>query len=56
MFCFRMKDIMKFTQINTKVLELHKEIEALQIELELLLLRTFPTLYTNFPKNTSISK
>eukprot|EP00102_Acyrthosiphon_pisum_P019141 XP_016656351.1 PREDICTED: cilia- and flagella-associated protein 43-like [Acyrthosiphon pisum] len=52
----KMKDIMKFTQINTKVLELHKEIEALQIELELLLLRTFPTLYTNFPKNTSISK
>ncbi|XP_060871614.1 cilia- and flagella-associated protein 43 isoform X4 [Metopolophium dirhodum] len=52
----KMKDIMKFTQINTKVLELHKEIEALQIELELLLLRTFPTLYTNSPKNTSISK
>ncbi|XP_026806697.1 cilia- and flagella-associated protein 43-like [Rhopalosiphum maidis] len=52
----KMKNIMKFTQINTKVLELHKEIEALQIELELLLLKTFPTLYTNFSKNTRISK
>lgn len=50
-FFFRMKNIMKFTQINSKVLELHKEIEALQIELELLLLKTFPTLYTNFSKN-----
>lgn len=56
MFCFRVKDIMKFAQINTKVLELQKEIEALHIELELQLLKTFPTLYTNFPKNTSISK
>ncbi|XP_060835447.1 cilia- and flagella-associated protein 43 isoform X1 [Rhopalosiphum padi] len=52
----KMKNIMKFTQINTKVLELHKEIEALQIELELLLLKTFPTLYTNFSKNTKIIK
>lgn len=46
---------MKRAQIMTNIQELHKEVHVLQTQLELLLLKTFPTLY-NIPKNTSIRK
>lgn len=41
---------MKRTQMVTNIQELHREIILLHTELELLLLKTFPTLY-NTPKS-----
>lgn len=38
-----MKNLTKFAKINTKVQELKREIAILEIELELLLLREFPS-------------
>lgn len=55
MFCFRMKNIVKRAQMITSIQELHKEVYMLQNELESLLLKTFPTLYTT-PQNASIQK
>lgn len=37
---------MKRAQMITEIQELHKAVFLLQTELELLLLKTFPTLYT----------
>lgn len=50
-----MRDIVKRAQMITDIQELHKEVFVSQTELELLLLKTFPTLYA-IPKNTSIRK
>ncbi|XP_050433883.1 cilia- and flagella-associated protein 43 [Adelges cooleyi] len=41
----RMKSIVKRTKMMSKIQELHKEIVVLHTELELLLLKTFPTLF-----------
>jgi len=50
-----MKNIIKRAKIITGIQELHKVVLMLQTELELLLLKTFPTLYT-IPPSTSIRK
>lgn len=47
--------IVKRAQMIANVQELHKTVYILQTELELLLLKTYPTLYTN-SQNTSIRK
>lgn len=53
-FC-RMNMIVKRTQMISNIQELHKNVFILQTELELLLLKTFPTLYSN-PQSTSLRK
>lgn len=50
-----MKNIVKRAQMITNIQELHKEIMVLQTELELLFLKTFPTLY-NIPKSNNKTK
>lgn len=47
--------IMKRAQMISDIQELHKAVFVLQTELELLLLKTFPTLYIR-PQSTSIRK
>lgn len=47
--------IVKRAQMITNLQELHKTVYTLQTELELLLLKTYPTLYTN-PQSSSIRK
>lgn len=42
-------------QMITSIQELHKEVYVLQTKLELLLLKTFPTLYTS-SQSASIKK
>lgn len=50
-----MKNIVKRAQMITNIHDLHKQIKVLETELELLLMKTFPTLY-NIPKSTSKKK
>lgn len=50
-----MKMIVKRAHMITTIQELHKTVFVLQTELELLLLKTFPTLYTS-PQSTTIRK
>lgn len=47
---------MKRAQIITNIQELHKEVFLLQTELELLLLKTFPTLYHTPNSSASIRR
>lgn len=55
MFRNRMKNIVKRTQMISSIQELHKAVYILQTELELLLLKTFPTLYTS-SQSASVKK
>lgn len=55
MYYYRMKMIMKRAQMISDIQELHKVVFMLQTELDLLLLKTYPTLYVK-PQSTNIRK
>lgn len=46
-----MENIVQRAQITSNIIELHKEVYILETELELLLMKTYPTLINNYVKS-----
>lgn len=46
-----MENIVQRAQITTKIIDLHKEVYVLETEMELLLMKTYPTLINNYVKS-----